>query len=412
MGIEFLISTKYLRSNQKKGFVSFISGVSIVGLVLGVMTLITVLSVMNGFHKELRDRILGAISHSYISEFGNQLDDWEDLRVSINKHPEVVDSSPYVQMYGLLSSSSSKSFGVSVRGILPGLEKNTSTILSNVSDAELKADVSSILIGSGLALRLGVSVGDTVTLLTPSTTSTNTFMQPNIKQFSVSSIFDAGINEYDNSLALIHLDQAQKAFSMEGKVSGIRLKLKDLFSAKRVTNEVISDLGSERYYGVDWTVQKSNFIQALNLEKQMIAIVLSLIIAVATFNIVSIMVMVVTDKKSDIAILRTIGMTPKRIVKIFFYQGLSIGLVGIVFGVILGIILSLNIETVVSSIESVLGFQFFPKDVFYIDRFPSDLQLKDIIMVIVGAVILVLMASIYPAIRAGKVNIAKVLSHE
>jgi lipoprotein-releasing system permease protein len=411
MGIEFLISTKYLRSNQKKGFVSFISGVSIVGLVLGVMTLITVLSVMNGFHKELRDRILGAISHSYISEFGNQLDDWEDLRVSINKHPEVVDSSPYVQMYGLLSSSS-KSFGVSVRGILPGLEKNTSTILSNVSDAELKADVSSILIGSGLALRLGVSVGDTVTLLTPSTTSTNTFMQPNIKQFSVSSIFDAGINEYDNSLALIHLDQAQKAFSMEGKVSGIRLKLKDLFSAKRVTNEVISDLGSERYYGVDWTVQKSNFIQALNLEKQMIAIVLSLIIAVATFNIVSIMVMVVTDKKSDIAILRTIGMTPKRIVKIFFYQGLSIGLVGIVFGVILGIILSLNIETVVSSIESVLGFQFFPKDVFYIDRFPSDLQLKDIIMVIVGAVILVLMASIYPAIRAGKVNIAKVLSHE
>lgn len=411
MGIEFLISTKYLRSNQKKGFVSFISGVSIVGLVLGVMTLITVLSVMNGFHKELRDRILGAISHSYISEFGNQLDDWEDLRVSINKHPEVVDSSPYVQMYGLLSSSS-KSFGVSVRGILPGLEKNTSTILSNVSDAELKADISSILIGSGLALRLGVSVGDTVTLLTPSTTSTNTFMQPNIKQFSVSSIFDAGINEYDNSLALIHLDQAQKAFSMEGKVSGIRLKLKDLFSAKRVTNEVISDLGSERYYGVDWTVQKSNFIQALNLEKQMIAIVLSLIIAVATFNIVSIMVMVVTDKKSDIAILRTIGMTPKRIVKIFFYQGLSIGLVGIVFGVILGIILSLNIETVVSSIESVLGFQFFPKDVFYIDRFPSDLQLKDIIMVIVGAVILVLMASIYPAIRAGKVNIAKVLSHE
>jgi len=199
---------------------------------------------------------------------------------------------------------------------------------------------------------------------------------------------------------------------MDDKVTGIRLKFDDLFSAKRITSEIVSSLGVDRYYGVDWTVQKSNFIKALNLEKQMIAIVLSLIIAVAAFNIVSMMIMVVTDKKSDIAILRTIGMTPKRIVKIFFYQGLSIGLVGILVGVVLGVALALNIESVVSSIESVLGFQFFPKDVFYIDRFPSEVHINDILMVVLGAIVLVVIASIYPAIRAGKVNIAKVLSHE
>jgi lipoprotein-releasing system permease protein len=199
---------------------------------------------------------------------------------------------------------------------------------------------------------------------------------------------------------------------MGSQITVIHLKLDDLFSAKRITNEVVHSLGADRYYGVDWTVQKSNFIKALNLEKQMIAIVLSLIIAVAAFNIVSMMIMVVTDKKSDIAILRTIGMTPNRIVKIFFYQGLSIGISGILLGVILGVILALNIEPLVSGIESVLGFQFFPKDVFYIDRFPSELQLKDILLVVLGAITLVIVASIYPAIRAGKVNIAKVLSHE
>lgn len=411
MGIEFQVSTKYLRSNQKKGFVSFISGVSMIGLVLGVMTLITVLSVMNGFHKELRERILGAISHSYITEFGDILYDWEEVRSSINKHPQVIDSSPYIQAYGLLNTHN-KSFGVTVRGISPSYEKNISKIIDSSNDNDLIAGKSGMLIGSGLAIRLGVSVGDYVALLTPANSSSNSYLQPNISQFIISSIFEAGINEYDNSLALIHIEQAQKTFSMDDKVTGIRLKFDDLFSAKRITSEIVSSLGVDRYYGVDWTVQKSNFIKALNLEKQMIAIVLSLIIAVAAFNIVSMMIMVVTDKKSDIAILRTIGMTPKRIVKIFFYQGLSIGLVGILVGVVLGVTLALNIESVVSSIESVLGFQFFPKDVFYIDRFPSEVHINDILMVVLGAIVLVVIASIYPAIRAGKVNIAKVLSHE
>jgi len=411
MSVEFTISNQYLRSNRKKGFVSFISGVSMVGLILGVMTLITVLSVMNGFHKELRDRVLSAISHSTISEYGGTLNNWQELRLTINKNPQVIDSSPYIDRYGLLSVNG-RAQGISVRGVDPDLEKNTSILLDNIKAGNSDLEGSTILIGSGLALQLSATVGDKITLLTPEISASIIGIQPRFKRFTVSGIFDAGINEYDNNLAFIHLDQAQKLYSMRGLVSGIRLKVDDLFQAKEITNKVVKDLDNTRYYGVDWTQKKANFIKALNLEKQMIGIILSLIIAVAAFNIVSMMVMVVTDKKADIAILRTIGMTPQRIVRVFFYQGLTIGVVGIVVGVILGIVLSLNIESVVSSIESMLGFQFFPKDVFYINRFPSEIHLTDVIKVAIGAFILVILASIYPAKRAGKIEISKVLNHE
>ncbi len=412
MSIEFSISNQYLRSNRKKGFVSFISGVSMVGLILGVMTLITVLSVMNGFHKELRDRVLSAISHSTISEYGGSLNNWQELRLTINQHKEVVDSSPYIERYGLLSVNG-KAKGISVRGIEPNLEKNTSVLLNKIKSGEVDLSGSNILIGSGLAAQLGVTIGDKITLFTPQISSSIIGIQPRFKRFTLSGVFDAGINEYDNNLAFIHLQKAQILYSMKDQVSGIRLKVADLFQAKRITAEVLSQLDDgDRYYGIDWMQKKANFIKALNLEKQMIGIILSLIIAVAAFNIVSMMVMVVTDKKADIAILRTIGMTPKRIVKLFFYQGITIGVVGIAIGVLLGIALSFNIESVVSGVESILGFQFFPKDVFYINRFPSEIHLADVIKVTVGAFILVILASIYPAKRAGKVEISKVLNHE
>ena len=411
MSVEFSISNQYLRSNRKKGFVSFISGVSMVGLILSVTTLITVLSVMNGFHKELRDRVLSAISHSTISEYSGTLTDWQTLRLSINQNPHVLESSPYIERYGLLSING-RSQGVSVRGVDPRLEKNTSILLDNIKSGNADLTGANILIGSGLALQLGVNVGDKITLLTPEISNSIIGIQPRFKRFTLSGIFDAGINEYDNNLAFIHLNQAQKLYSMKGLVSGVRLKVDDLFEARRITNQVVKKLGNDRYYGTDWTQKKANFIKALNLEKQMIGIVLSLIIAVAAFNVVSMMVMVVTDKKADIAILKTIGMTPKRIVKLFFYQGITIGIVGITLGVILGVLLSLNIESVVSGIESILGFQFFPKDVFYINRFPSEIHLSDVITVAVGAFVLVILAAIHPAKRAGKVEIAKVLNHE
>ncbi|HIM54242.1 MAG TPA: lipoprotein-releasing ABC transporter permease subunit [Gammaproteobacteria bacterium] len=411
MSVEFKISNQYLRSNRKKGFVSFISGVSMVGLILGVMTLITVLSVMNGFHKELRDRVLSAISHSTISEYDGSLNNWQELRLTINQHKEVIDSSPYIERYGLLSVNG-KAKGISVRGIEPSLEKNTSVLLNKIKSGEVDLSGFNILIGSGLAARLGVTIGDKITLLTPQISSSIIGIQPRFKRFTLSGVFDAGINEYDNNLAFIHLQKAQTLYSMKEQVTGIRLKVTDLFKAKKITTEVLNQLDGDRYYGIDWMQKKANFIKALNLEKQMIGIILSLIIAVAAFNIVSMMVMVVTDKKADIAILRTIGMTPKRIVKLFFYQGITIGVVGIVIGVILGVALSLNIESVVSGVESILGFQFFPKDVFYINRFPSEIHLADVIKVTAGAFILVILASIYPAKRAGKVEISKVLNHE
>ena len=412
MSVEFHISNQYLRSNRKKGFVSFISGVSMVGLILAVMSLITVLSVMNGFHEELKNRVLNAISHSYITENDNTLENWEELREKINTHDQILASSPYVEDFALMTSKNA-SQGVSVRGIIINLEIKTSALLDEIKYGEIKLteDASSVLIGVGLATLLSAGIGDSVTLMAPSRNSIGLLM-PKLKTFTVTGIFNAGLNEYNNNLAFIHLNDAQELFSLDNQVSGIRLKVDNLFEANKITNDVVEKLGSDLYYGVDWMQQKRNFIRALNLEKQMIAVVLSLIIAVAAFNIVSMMVMVVTDKKSDIAILRTIGMTPKRIVKIFFYQGLSIGLIGIVVGTVLGLLLALNIESVISGIETILGFQFFPKDVFYINRFPSVIQLNDVLSVVIGAIVLAVIAAIYPARRAGKINISEVLRHE
>ena len=412
MSVEFHISNQYLRSNRKKGFVSFISGVSMVGLILAVMSLITVLSVMNGFHEELKNRVLNAISHSYITENDNTLENWEALREKINTHDQILASSPYVEDFALMTSKNA-SQGVSVRGIIINLEIKTSALLDDIKYGEIKLteDSSSVLIGVGLATLLSTGIGDSVTLIAPSRNSIGLLM-PKSKTFTLTGIFNAGLNEYNNNLAFIYLNDAQELFSLDDQVSGIRLKVDDLFNANKITSNVVEKLGSDLYYGVDWMQQKRNFIKALNLEKQMIAIVLSLIIAVAAFNIVSMMVMVVTDKKSDIAILRTIGMTPKRIVKIFFYQGLSIGLIGIVVGTLLGLLLALNIESVISGIETILGFQFFPKDVFYINRFPSVIQLNDVLSVVIGAIVLAVIAAIYPARRAGKVNISEVLRHE
>jgi lipoprotein-releasing system permease protein len=412
MSVEFHISNQYLRSNRKKGFVSFISGVSMVGLILAVMSLITVLSVMNGFHEELTNRVLNAISHSYITENDNTLENWEELSEEINSQDRILASSPYVENFALITSKNA-SQGVSVRGIIMDLEVKTSVLLDDIKYGEIKLteDASSVLIGVGLATILSTGIGDSVTLIAPSRNSIGLLM-PKLKTFTVTGIFNAGLNEYNNNLAFIHLNDAQELFSLDNQVSGIRLKVDNLFEANKITNNVVEKLGSDLYYGVDWMQQKRNFIRALNLEKQMIAVVLSLIIAVAAFNIVSMMVMVVTDKKSDIAILRTIGMTPKRIVKIFFYQGLSIGLIGIVVGTVLGLLLALNIESVISGIETILGFQFFPKDVFYINRFPSVIQLNDVLSVVIGAIVLAVIAAIYPARRAGKINISEVLRHE
>ena len=411
MSVEFNISNQYLRSNRKKGFVSFISGVSMVGLILAVMSLITVLSVMNGFHEELTNRILNTISHSYITGSDDTLENWDDLQKKINSQDRVIASSPYVEDFALMTSKTATQ-GVSVRGILIDQESSTSALLDDIKygSINLDEDESSVLIGVGLATLMGTGVGDQITLIAPARNSLGALV-PQSQTFTISGIFNAGLNDYNNGLAFIHLYDAQDLFTLGNKISGIRLKVENLFDANEITKDIVDSLGNG-YYGVDWMQQQKHFIRALNLEKQMIAIILSLIIAVAAFNIVSMMVMVVTDKKSDIAILRTLGMTPKRIVKIFYYQGISIGLIGISIGTILGLLLAMNIESVISGIESIIGFQFFPKDVFYINRFPSKILASDVISIIIGSFILVIIAAIYPAKRAGKINISEVLRHE
>ena len=411
MSVEFQISNQYLKSNRKKGFVSFISGVSMVGLILAVMSLITVMSVMNGFHEELTNRILNTISHSYITGSDDTLENWDDLQLQINSNERVIASSPYVEDFALMTSKNG-SQGISVRGILIDQESSTSALLDDIKygSLSLEDDQFSVLIGVGLATLMGTGVGDQISLIAPARNALG-ILVPQSQTFEVSGIFNAGLNDYNNGLAFIHLYDAQDLFTLGNKISGIRLKVDDLFDANEITNNVVKSLGKD-FYGVDWMQQQKHFIRALNLEKQMIAIILSLIIAVAAFNIVSMMVMVVTDKKSDIAILRTLGMTPKRIVKIFYYQGVSIGLIGISLGTILGLLLAVNIESVISGIESIIGFQFFPKDVFYINRFPSKILPGDVISIIFGSFILVIIAAIYPAKRAGKVNISEVLRHE
>ena len=411
MSVEFNISNQYLRSNRKKGFVSFISGVSMGGLILAVMSLITVLSVMNGFHEELTNRILKTISHSYITGPDDTLENWDELQNKINSQERIIASSPFVEDFALMTSKNN-SQGVSVRGILIDQEPSTSALLDDIKygSLNLSEDDSSALIGVGLATLMGVGVGDQITLIAPARNALG-ILVPQSQSFLVGGIFNAGLNDYNNGLVFIHLYDAQDLFTLGNKISGIRLKVDNLFDADTITRNVIDSLG-DGYYGLDWMQQQRHFIRALNLEKQMIAIILSLIIAVAAFNIVSMMVMVVTDKKSDIAILRTLGMTPKRIVKIFYYQGVSIGLIGISFGTILGLLLAANIESVISGIESIIGFQFFPKDVFYINRFPSKIIPSDVISIILGSLFLVIIAAIYPAKRAGRINISEVLRHE
>ncbi|SFV55247.1 Lipoprotein releasing system transmembrane protein LolE [hydrothermal vent metagenome] len=405
MSVELFTAIKYIRTKKRKGFLSFISSISMLGLIIGVMALITVLSVMNGFHKELRDRVLNTISHAYITNYENEIKDWKTIQNKI-KNPHIIASAPYIQQYGLLTKNNNAK-GVSVRGIIPKQEQTVSNILKKMKYGNADIQKNEILIGYGLSRALRVSLGDKITLLTPKITTSILGNSPKFKRFTVAGVFDAGVLEYDNNFAFIHFNTAQKLYKTKG-ANGIRLKVDDLYNIKNITKQILKNLTTE-FYTVTWAQQKRNFFTALQSEKRMIAIILALIIAIAAFNIVSMMIMVITDKKTDIAILRTLGMTPKSIVKIFLYQSLIIGIIGIFIGTILGIALTLNIENIIAIIESIFGFQFFPADVFYISRFPSDLQLSDIIWIDIFSFILVVLASIYPAISAGRTNIAQTL---
>ena len=410
---ELLLGYRYTRAKRRNGFISFISLSSIIGIALGVFALITVLSVMNGFQQELRDRILGMTSHMTLSEQMETLEDWQPLYQQVKTIKHVTGAAPNVMGQGMLSYGE-KVKGVAIRGVLPEYEPEVADIGSKMvagSLDDLKEKEYNVIIGVELANALGVSIGDKIMMISPQVSTSIIGVMPRTKRFTLVGLFEAGMFEYDSGLAIVHMDDAQKLFKMKKNITSLQLKLDDMFE----TNAVRLSIGEEVekvLYTRDWTQQHANFFKAIQMEKRMVFIFLTLIIMVAAFNIVSTMVMVVTDKQKDIAVLRTIGATPLSIQIIFIIQGLIIGIIGSVAGGILGVIASLNIDVIVPFFESLFGFKFFPADIYYISNIPSDLHWGDVWLVSGIAFIMTLVATLYPAKKASQIEPAEALRYD
>ena len=410
---ELFVGLRYTRAKRRTQFVSFISMVSMAGIALGIAALITVMSVMNGFEKEIRARILGAAAHVQVLGGEQGFADWQQVADVVKANREVTAAAPFVSGQGLLSTGGSVR-GVYVRGIVPSLEATVADFGQHMVDGKLenlKPGEFGIVIGVGIARGLQLGVGDRVTLISPQGQVTPAGLLPRLKQFTVVGIFRLDHNEYDNALALIDMHDAQALYRMEGRVSGIRLKVDDIDRAPLVARELGRSLRGD-FFVTDWTQQNANYFRAIQIEKRMMFIILTLIIAVAAFNLVSTLVMVVTDKHPDIAILRTLGASPMSIMKIFVVQGAVIGVIGTVIGVVTGVLLALNIDVVVPFIERTFNFQILSREVYYISDLPSDLHWRDVWSVALESLALAFVATIYPSWRASRVNPAEALRYE
>jgi lipoprotein-releasing system permease protein len=410
---ELFIGLRYTRAKRRNHFISFISATSMIGIALGVAALIVVLSVMNGFQKELRARILGVASHVQITGLQNRLPEWQAVADLAAGHPEVVAAAPYVMGQAMLAYEH-RVQGALIRGILPAEEAKVAELGEHMRAGalgDLRAGEFGIVLGSELARALGVRLGEKVVLITPQGQVTPAGLLPRLKQFAVKGIFEVGMFEYDHGLALIHLEDAQKLLRLEQDVSGVRLKLRDLFLAPRVARELLRELPDTALVS-DWTRQHANFFRAIQIEKNVMFIILTLIVAVAAFNIVSTLVMAVTDKRADIAILRTLGASPRSILRIFMIQGSLIGVLGTTLGVAGGVALALNVDVVVPAIERLFEVQFLSKEVYYISDLPSDLQWRDVGTIAGVSLVLSLLATIYPSLRAAGINPAEALRYE
>jgi lipoprotein-releasing system permease protein len=409
----FFIGLRYTRAKRRTRFISFITLTSVLGIALGVTALITVLSVMNGFEAELRERILGMTSHASITGLDGQLQDWNTLEAPLKQEPRVIGWAPYVEAQAMLNSDRRVS-GTMLRGILPDHEPRVSEVAARLEAGKLdalKPGEFGIILGAELADYLGATVGDKVTVITPQVTATPAGILPRLKRFTVVGTFHIGMYEYDRNLALIHLDDAAKLFRMDGAVSGLRLKLDDVFYARQVARDLGPKL-PRQYLITDWTQAHSNFFKAIQTEKRVMFIILLLIVAVAAFNIVSTLVMVVTDKRADIAILRTQGMTPLGVMGIFIVLGTLIGLSGTLLGGVGGVVLAWNVETVVPAIERLFGVQFLSADVYYISELPSKLIWSDVYRITGVAFVLSILATLYPAWQASRIKPAEELRYE
>ncbi len=411
--LEVYVGLRYTRAKRRNHFISFISLTSMLGIALGVTALITVLSVMNGFERELKERILGMASHATISGTDGTLIGWRDLIDQSRAHADVVGVAPYVQAEAMLNRGGAVR-GALVRGVLPETEPEVSEIdrfMEEGSMDSLRAGEFNVLLGIGLARALGARLGTKVTLIAPTATVTPAGILPRLRRFTVTGIFKVDHGQFDAALAVVHLDDAAKLFQLDDRVSGLRIKLEDMDDAPRISKELARSFGG-RYWVRDWTQHNANFFRALKTEKTVMFVILTLIVAVAAFNIVSTLVMVVTDKEADIAILRTLGTSPASVMVIFIVQGTLIGLIGTLLGMLGGVLLATNVETVVPAIESFFNTKFLPPDIYYISEVPSDMRWPDVFLISGVAFIMSMLATIYPAWRASRTQPAEALRYE
>jgi len=411
--LSLFVGLRYTRSRRRNHFISFISGFSSLGIALGVIALITVLSVMNGFHKEIRDRILGMASHGDVKALNGRLQDWPSALERASRHPRVLGAAPYVEAQAMLSHRREVS-GAIVRGVLPELEPEVVDVAEHMvlgSLDELKAQGFGIILGNELAMKLGANLGDKVTVVVPQMTVTITGSMPRLKRFTVVGIFEVGMNEYDSGVAMVHMQDAAKLLSMGDSVTGVRVRIDDVWAAREVSLQLANQMEG-LYRVLNWTDYHRNFFAALEMEKRMMGLLLFLVVVIAAFNIISTLVMMVVDKQSDIAILKTFGASPGLVMRIFVVQGATLGAAGTLLGTVLGLLLAYNVDEVVASVEKMFGIHFIDPSIYYISQLPSDVQLPDVLLVAGGSFLLSLLMTLYPAWRAYKTEPAEALRYE
>ena len=412
--VPLYIGLRYLRARHRHRFISFISLVSTLGIALGLTAVVTVMSVMNGFHTEIRDRLLGMVSHISVSEPDRRLRDWQGLMGRLERHPEVIASAPFIEGQGMLLYRERVS-GVGLRGMIPALEAKASRIAEHMAKGsldQLESGAYRIVLGDELARHLNVRVGDRVTLIVPRAASTIAGLLPKFRRFEVVGIFDLDMRSYDRHLALVHLDDARQALAFgAGDVGGLKVRLRDLFKAPWLADQLREEWEG-RYWVLDWSNLDNGFFKAVQMEKTMLFLLLMLIVLVAAFNIISALLMTVLEKRSDIAVLRTLGMTRRGTLQIFMLQGLAIGVGGTILGIGGGVTLSLNLKWVVGAIEKLFSFKLFSPEVYYISEIPSQLLWTDVVIAAGAAVVLSVIAAVYPARKALQVMPAEVLRYE